>query len=193
MRGRTGRAELDHAIEHGYALVAAQWWRGGGPDDYFSPLETYSLVALALRYMTEAYGADPSRTALVAFSTAAARSYEITYWDRALGTDYFALTISHAGGIPTEHPMPFVTRLLAGEFGETPFAGARFFMYCGMKDEAWGPESCARMRNAEQIVTDYGGLVERFIEDPEGTRRGYRLNPEWHEAGVETFLRLTAD
>lgn len=88
MRGRTGRAALDHTIERGCALVAVQW-RGGEPDDYFSPLETYSLVALALRYMTEAYGADPGRTAsrLQAQSRVArSRSRNLPPLDRRLST-----------------------------------------------------------------------------------------------------------
>jgi len=186
-------AELENVTEQGYALVAVQWWRGNGPADYFSPRETYGLIDLALRYVAQTYGVDPQRSALVAFSMAASRSYEITYWDRALGNGYFALTIAHAGGIPVESPMPFVTRLLGGEFGETPFAGTHFFLYCGALDEEWGAESCARMRNAEAIVTQYGAVIERFIEDPEGGHQGYRLNPEWHAAGVETFLRLTGD
>ena len=198
MHGSVGSAyagidkELDMAAKYGYALVAVQWWKGR-PDQYYTPLEMYNLIALALRYMAETYDVGVHKAAYVGFSMGSARSYEITYWDRALGTHYFALTISHSGGIPVDNPMPFVTRLLNGEFGASPLAGTRFFMYCGMQDEEWGTAQCAKMHNAERIVTEYGAVVERFIEDPNGLHRGYRLNPEYHDAGVQTFIRLTSD
>ena len=198
MHGTDGSAyaeisdELDLAQTHGYALVSIQWWKGL-PDAYYTALQTYSVIELALRYMADVYETDPHKAALVAFSRGSAQSFEITYWDRALKNECFTLTISHSGGIPTDCPPPFIQSLLACEFGGEPFDGARFFLYCGMKDEEWGIRQCIQMRNAEQIVTAYGGIVEEFIEDPDGLHLGYRLDPTWHEAGIDAFLRLTAD
>jgi len=185
-------AELEYAKKHRYILLSVQWWLGE-PEAYLPALETYAVIELALRYASEAYSADPRRSALVAFSRGSAQSFEITYWDRALGNGYFALTIAHSGGIPIDHPPAFTQRLLAGDFGSAPLTGARFFLYCGMKDEEWGIAQCEQMGNAERIVTAYGGIIERLIVDPEGSHQGYRRNPAWHEAGIEAFLRLTVD
>ncbi len=200
MHGSKGNAyapierELEMAPKYGYAIVAVQWWKGQSPpNEYFTSLEMYNLIGLALRYMQDRYGTDVHKAAYVGFSMGSARSYEVTYWDRALGTHYFALTVSHSGGVPLKDPPPFFHRLQNGEFGPTPFAGTHFFMYCGLQDEEWGTEQCAQMRNAERIVRQYGATIERFIEDPEGTHAGYYSNPEYHEAGVQTFIRLTPD
>ncbi len=143
--------------------------------------------------MQSQYGSDMRKVACEGLSRGAAISYEVTWEDRRHGTNYFALTISHSGGIPLELPPPFIQRLLAGEYGTAPFAGAHFFMYCGMQDEEWGAEMCRQMRHAKNLMQQYGAVIEGFIEDANGKHRGYHLNAQHHEAGVQTFIRLTSD
>ena len=182
--------ELDYAMDYCYALVAVQWW-DPAEDVYLNALQTYAVIDLALRYLQATYGADPSRSALVAFSRGSAQSFEITYWDRLLGNEYFVLTIAHSGGIPTICPHLFVQRLLAGELGREPFSGTRFFLYCGMEDEEWGTQQCLQMHHAEEIVIAYGGTIVEFVEDLHGAHLGYRLSPGHQLRAIQTFLGLT--
>ncbi len=184
--------ELDPARQHGYALLAVQWWLPAS-DYYLEPDEVYALLSLALQYMQQHYATEPDRAAYSGFSRGAAISYEVTFYDRQAGTDYFALTISHSGGVPVDGGRPFFEDLSNGLYGSQPFAGSRFFMYCGMQDEFWGTEQCEQMHNAESIVREYGATIEQFIEAPDGGHAGLRDNPDYHEQAIAAFLRLTAE
>lgn len=180
---------LPHARAHGYALVIVQWWLGEG-DDYLPASVVYSLLAAGLEYVGAEYGADVHRAALEGFSRGSAISWEIAYWDRALGNDYFALFICHSGGMHDPGP-PFIAGLRAGAWGDDVYAGQHFYMYCGMKDRQWGPAQCEYMHNAEQMVIEYGGTVERFIEDPTGDHADFLLKDDYYEDAVRAWFELT--
>ena len=60
-------------------------------------------------------------------------------------------------------------------------------MYCGMKDrepKVVGTPRCEWMHNAEQAVIEYGGAVERFIEDPEGGHADFLLTDAYYEDAI---------
>lgn len=183
--------ELVMAREYGYAIVGVQWWLGHD-EAYLEPSEVYDIIDIALRYMKFKYGSELNKVAYEGFSRGSSISYEVTFWDRKRHTKYFALTISHSGGMPPEAPTPFFQRLLAGDYGAAPFAHTHFFMYCGLKDEEWGPEQCRYMHNAKEIIERYGAKIERFIEDPEGAHGGYHGTPEYHRAAIRIFIKLTS-
>ena len=86
---------------------------------------------------------------------------------------------------------PFIQDLRAGVWGDDVFEGQHFYMYCGMKDEEWGTAMCDYMHNAEQTVVEYGGIVERFIEDPEGSHGGFMLNKAYYEDALRVWFELT--
>lgn len=184
--------ELEFADQYGYALVAVQWWLPQS-DQYLEPDVVHEIITVALDYMQSRYGTDVHKAAYTGFSRGSAISYEVTFYDRQTGTEYFALTISHSGGVPLTGGRPFFAELEAGAYGAEPFAGTHFFMYCGMQDEYWGTEQCAQMHNAEQIVSGYGATIDQFIEDPDGGHTGFRDNPEYHEQAILRFIELTAD
>jgi hypothetical protein len=183
--------ELAMARIYNYAVVGIQWWLGK-PESYLSPLEVYRLTDTALRYMNYKYGADLKKVCLEGFSRGSAISYETTFYDRLYRTDYFALTVSHSGGIPGDQPTPFFRELLSGKYGPSPFQGTHFFMYCGMKDEEWGTRQCDYVSYASKIIEKYGAVIEQFIIDADGSHRGYRLTPAYNEAAVQMFLRMTS-
>lgn len=183
--------ELELADKYGHALIAIQWWLPE-TDSYLEPDVVHELAGVALEYLHSAYGTDLHRAAFSGFSRGAAISYEVAFHDRQTGSNYFALTISQSGGVPLEGGRPFFAELESGAYGSDAFAGTHFFMYCGMRDEYWGPEQCAQMHNAERIVSRYGATIEAFIEDPLGGHAGLRDNPEYHEQAVQKFLELTA-
>ncbi|MBD3237823.1 MAG: hypothetical protein GF330_14060 [Candidatus Eisenbacteria bacterium] len=185
-------AELALAQEHQYAILAIQWWLAQ-PEAYLEPPAVLGIIDLGLRYLEYYYGAEPRRSAYEGFSRGSAIGYEVTFWDRQLGTNYLALTIGHSGGVPLEGGRPFFDDLAAGVYGDSAFAGTHFFLYCGLQDEVWGEQQCAHMRNARDIVRAQGATIDSFIQDPHGSHNGYHADPENHEAAVALFLSLTAE
>ncbi len=183
--------EYELARKNRYAVVAVQWYLPASRE-YLSPRRVYELADLALDYMSVRHGAQPEKAALVGFSRGSAISYEVTFWDRHEGTNHFVLTVAHSGGIPEDHPTPFCRRLIDGEHGERPLAGARFFLYAGARDEEWGGEMCEQIRYAARVVESRGASIERTILDPEGTHAGYRRTPSYHEDAMRRFLEATA-
>jgi len=184
--------ELEKAQEHGYAIVAVQWW-GARPSRHLKAAGVHEVIDIALRYTEFKYGSELDKVALEGYSRGSIISYEVTFWDRYEGTDYFALTISNQGGLTNYINTGFLDKLQSGEYGAEPFEGARFFMYCGMEDEAFGIEVCYRMQETKDIIEGYGATVERFIQDPEGLHTGYHRSDEYHEEAIQTFIALTSE
>ncbi len=180
---------IEQARKHGYAIVSVQWWMGER-EAYLEPSVVYSLLATALEYVGLHYEADVHQAAYEGFSRGSAIAYQVAYWDRTLGSDYFALFICHSGGMHDPGP-PFIEGLRAGKWGDDVFQGQHFYMYCGLKDKQWGQAMCQYMHNAEQIVTKYGGTVERFIEDPEGGHADFLLTDTYYEDALQVWFRLT--
>jgi hypothetical protein len=182
--------ELTNAQKYKYAIIGIQWWLGR-PESYLNPSQVYEIIDLALRYIDFKYGADLHKVCYEGFSRGSAVSYEVTYWDRQCKTNYFAMTVSHSGGIPPDQPTPFFKSLTSGKYGYSPFVGTHFFMYSGMKDEEWGTRQCDYMRYTRDTIEKYGAHIVKFIEDPEGGHRGYHLNNAYHEAAIKLFIELT--
>ncbi len=198
-------AEQEMAAEYQHGVVALQWFLGPSayPDHYLEPNTVHDLIDLALLFMETRYGAQPQRSAYVGFSRGSAISYEVTFWDRRKQTDYFALTISHSGGVNPEGHRPFFDDLVAGSYGSEPFAGTHFYMYCSQHDEQWpnpvpGEPSVMvdYMTHARDLMSTYGAEIERFICDADSTasggHAGYR-NPahDFHETAITTWRNLT--
>ncbi len=181
--------QLRRAQHHNYALVAVQWWMGEG-EIYLPTDAVYQLLAAALEYVGQEYGADIHKAAYEGFSRGSAIAYQIAYLDRSLASNYFALFICQSGGMHDPGP-PFMQSLRAGNLGDDAFGGQHFFMYCGMKDEQWGTAMCEYMHNAEQTVIKYGGTVERFIEDPQGGHAGLLKTDAHYEDAIKTWFELT--
>jgi hypothetical protein len=183
--------ELANALKYRYAIIGIQWWLGR-PEAYLTPQQVYQVIDLALRYANQLYGADLKKTCYEGFSRGSAISYEVTFWDRYCETNYFALTVSHSGGIPPEQPTPFFNDLVSGKYGLGPFSGTSFFMYCGLKDEEWKTKQYDFMSYTRDIIEKYGARIIKFVADPDGGHRGFHLTPAYSEAAMRIFIDSTA-
>ena len=193
--GHTGNAyrevglELEFAQKYGYAIVAIQWWSGVG-DKMYSGQQFYDFMNVALQYMAYKYNAQLDKCAYRGWSMGSGISYEVTYLDRINGTNYLALTISHDGGMmPDPSKMAvgreFVTNLYNGVYGQDAFAGKHFYLYAGQREQA------DYMRNTAEVITAFGGVVERLVEDVDAGHDGFYRHPQYHEEAIEIFFRLT--
>jgi len=193
--GHTGNAyrevglELDFAREHGYAIVAIQWWTGQG-EVMYTAQQFYEFMDVALRYMEYKYHTQLDKCAYRGWSLGSEISYEVTYLDRTSGNPHLALTISHDGGMmPDPDNMSvgkeFTRNLYDGVYGNNPFAGTHFYLYSGLEPQI------GYMRNTEQVITSFGGVVERLITDEGAGHDGFYRHPQYHEDALAIFFQLT--
>jgi hypothetical protein len=169
-----------YASKRNYAILALQWWFGGGEAtaDYYAPNEMYPIIAelLASKAVT------PGQVLFHGFSRGAANSYAVSALDNASGNRYFGMTLSNSGGAALGYPPN--REIAAGSFGKLPFKGSQWAMYCGAKDPDPNQNGCPAMKLARDWVEKYGAETKIFIEDPNGGHGGFHLNP----SNVETLL-----
>ncbi len=180
--------ELEFAQEHGYAIVAVQWWPGQEGRMY-SAQQFYAFMDTALRYMAARYNSQVEKSALRGWSLGSEISFEVTYLDRINGTNYLALTISHDGGMrPNPEEMAvgreFTRDLYDGVYGEDVFAGKHFYLYAGQ------PGQAGYMRNTAEVITNLGGVVEQLVEDIEAGHDGFYRHPQYHEEAIQIWFGL---
>lgn len=187
--------EREYADQYGYIVLGIQWLNKT-TGDYASGKSVYRIIGKGLDHLKRLHGNDLARVAYVGFSRGAAVSYETT-WRDLQDRKLFDLTISHSGGIPlslnatpkaSDDPDVFFSDLVNGRVS---MSGSKFFLYCGEKDEQWGTEMCQQINYAKTQIESHGGTVTRLIDDPVGKHAGYRVNPEYHSAGVQAFIDAT--
>ncbi len=181
--------EIPFARKYGYAVVAIQWWTGVG-EQMYSGEQVYAFIDTALRYMATKYDAQVDKCAYRGWSQGSGISYQIAYLDRVNGTNYFQLIISHDGGMmPDPSQMSvgreFVTNLYNGVYGDDAFEGKHFYLYAGEEEQA------GYMRNTEEVIPRYGGIVERYVEDIGAGHAGFFVHPQYHEEALQIFIQRT--
>lgn len=174
-----------YAEKRGYAILALQWWFGGGEttSDYYTPSE---MVAL-LEPLLASKGVASGSALLHGYSRGAANSYALTALDVASGKRYFGMTLSNSGGAASDYPPN--QQIVAGTYGSQPFGGMKWLMYCGEKDPDPTINGCPAMTAAKDWVTKYGAEVLLLIDDPTGAHGGFMLN----SANVDTALLSYSD
>ncbi|MBI5258569.1 MAG: hypothetical protein HY855_18835 [Burkholderiales bacterium] len=178
-----------YAEKYGYAVLALQWWFGGGEatSDYYTPDEVYPLVSALLA----AKGTKPGTVFYVGYSRASANSYAVAARDAAsTGGRYFGLVLSNAGGVMSGYPPN--QQIDAGAYGSQPFAGMKWAMYCGQKDPDPTINGCTAMNAAKAWVTKYGASVLLFIDDPTGDHGGFMTNSANVESALATYASVLA-
>lgn len=178
-----------YAQKHGYALLALQWWFGGGEasSDYYTPDEMYPLISALLT----GKGVQPGTVLFTGYSRGSANSYALAARDAAAsGQRHFGLVLSNAGGATANYPPN--QQIAAGAFGPAPFAGVKWAMYCGEKDPDPTINGCPAMTAAKDWVTRYGASVLLFIDDPAGDHGGFMTNSANVEAALSTFAAVLA-
>ncbi|MBI5715741.1 MAG: hypothetical protein HZC38_20270 [Chloroflexi bacterium] len=175
-----------YAAKRGYGIIALQWWFGGGEttNDYYQPQEIYRIFDTALREQKIKAG-----TVLFhGFSRGSANSYGITALDRDSKNNYFALTISNAGKASSDFPIN--GEIAQGKFGAKPFTNTHWVMVCGMKDPNPDRDGCIGMEEARKWVTQYGGAVDLFIQDPDGDHGAFHRNANNVNAALDVFDKI---
>ena len=156
----------------------------------YSGQQFYDFMDVALRYMACKYKTQLDKCALCGWSMGSEISYEVTYLDRVRGANRLALTISHDGGMmPDPENMSvgkeFTRNLYNGVYGDDAFADKHYYLYAGTEPQI------GYMRNTSQVITHFGGTVERLILDEGAGHDGFCRHPKYHEDALDIFFRLT--
>jgi hypothetical protein len=169
-----------YAQSKGYAILALQWWFGGGEtsSDYYQPQEMYPIIASLL---TEK-GVKPGAVLFHGYSRGSANSYAVTALDAVSGNRFITMTLSNAGGAASDFPPN--QQIVAGAYGAKPFSGIQWVMYCGERDPDPSINGCPAMNAAKDWVTNYGATFKLLIDDPNGGHGGFMTN----NANVNTAL-----
>ncbi len=176
----------DHAAQHGYGVLAIQWWFGKGesPHDYYTPDELYPILETILKQQ----GVGPGRALLHGFSRGASNTYALTALDVAAGNRFFGLTVANSGGASENYP-PNVA-MTEGRFGEAPLRGSWWLLFCGGRDEHPDRDGCPAMHRTATWIEHLGGPVEPVLEDPEAGHGGFHRTPAHVESALALFARL---
>lgn len=164
----------------GYAILALQWWFGGGETtaDYYQPQEMYPIIASLLKEK----GVKPGTVLFHGYSRGSANSYGVTALDTSSGNRYFNMILSNAGGAASGYPPN--QQIVAGAYGALPFSGVQWVMYCGQLDPDPTINGCPAMSAARDWVIKYGATFKLLIDDPVGDHGGFMTN----SANVVTAL-----
>lgn len=171
------------AARHGFAVLALQWWLGGGEEqqDYYAPGEMYPIFTKVLGER----GFQPGRVLFHGFSRGAANSYGMAYCDRQNRAPWFALMLANAGGYHADYPL---YRQLAETQADTLVAGSRWALFCGEPDPKL--DGYTAMSRSADWIRAQGGRVELFINDPEAGHGGFHRNPRHVEAVLALFAKI---
>lgn len=161
-----------YAQVRGYAILALQWWFGGGETsaDYYLPQEMYPLLAGVLK----AKGVKPGTVLFHGYSRGSANSYGVVAQDTFSGNRFIHLALSNAGGAASDFPPN--QQIASGVWGASPFSGIQWVMYCSKLDPDPSINGCPAMTAAKDWVSRYGATFKLLIEDPAGGHGGFMTN-----------------
>lgn len=168
----------------GYAILALQWWFGGGETtaDYYQPQDMYPIIASFLK----GKGVKAGTVLFHGYSRGSANSYAVTALDVASGNRYINMTLSNSGGATSDYPPN--QQIVAGAYGATPFSGVEWVMYCGEKDPDPTINGCPAMTSAKDWVSKYGATFKLLIDDPSGGHGGFMTNSTNVKTALAQFV-----
>lgn len=180
-------------VERGYAYLGVQWWFGQSlePIGYYEPDQIYAIIVEQLAQHT----IPPGNVIFEGFSMGSARSYAVTLRDTLCGPQYFGVTIANAGQWEDDYSSN--VGVLAGQYGESPYAGTDWILFCGGQDKneyakTNFPLVCDGMEHTKEVLTRYGGTVDLLLKDPTGDHGSFSLNPDNRDQvlnAAESILR----
>ncbi len=171
--------------ERGYAYLGLQWWFGRSLESngYYDPDQIYRLISEQLAD----HAITPGQVVFQGFSMGSARAYAITLRDHLCGQDYFGVTIANAG--PWEDDYDSNVDVIAGDYGDSPYAGTHWILFCGDQDENENSQTqfthvCDGMEHTQTMLERYGGSIDLFLQDPTGDHGSMMIN----RTNVQTIL-----
>jgi hypothetical protein len=175
-----------YAKTRGYAVLALQWWFGGGETaaDYYSPAEMYPIIAAILKEK----GVNPGTVLFTGYSRGSANSYAVAALDTAAGNRYFHMVLSNSGGAVSSFAPN--QQIAAGTYGALPFSGVSWVMYCGEKDPDPTINGCTAMTAARDWVVKYGATFNLLIDDPSGGHEGFMTNSSNVNMALAQFVPM---
>ncbi len=164
-------------------VIALQWWFGGGQQiaDYYAPPE----MRRAIERLMAGAGAEPGNTVLHGFSRGAANLYALVAMDAGTPRPLFRAVIANSGGMTANYPPN--REIESGRFGATPYAGTRWWLYCGEGDNNLERDGCPAMRRSQAWLREKGATAE-LVEDPGGDHGGFHRRGQNVERALDWFL-----
>ncbi len=190
--GHGGWAVKDFALwypevnQRQYAFLGLQWWFGRSLESngYYEPDQIYEIISAQLAE----HNITSRNVIFQGFSMSSARSYAITLLDTLCGREKFGVTIANSGQWEDDYNSN--KDVLEGTYGEAPYAGTHWILFCGDQDNnefaTAYPHVCDGMTHTQDVLTKYGGTVDLFIKDPDGDHGSFMLN----KANRSTALNL---
>lgn len=179
-----------YAEKVGYAILALQWWFGGGEStsDYYAPEEMYPIISSRLA----ARGVRQGSVMFIGFSRGSANSYALAALDAAgpAARRWFGFVFSNSGGAALDYPP--TKAVDSGRYGLRPYAGLPWGLYCGEKDDDPDKSGCPAMTFSRDWVARLGAEVVQFIDDPAGGHGGFMTNSAHVEAALATYAQVLA-
>ena len=90
------------------------------------------------------------------------------------------MNIANSGQWGDDYPL--YSKILTKDYGDQPFSGTHWILYCGEKDYnsyAEGTRSkstCEGMTKTQQRLEDMGAIVDLFIQDPTGDHGSFMID-----------------
>lgn len=170
-----------YAERHNLGLVALQWWFGGGhrSEDYYRPAD----IRRELERLAASVGAAPEHILLHGFSRASANLYALVAFDARQPRPLFRRVVANAGGMAADYP---ANRDIEAGSGK-PYAGTRWWLYCGGGDPNPERDGCEAMRRTRDWL-DRLGATAILKEDPAGDHGGFHRRGENVEQALGWFL-----
>ena len=175
---------FDSARAAGYGILALQWWLADEGVDAYYPNEA---LHLELRAALRKAGIAEGSVLLHGFNRGSSNVYGVVALDRRSQDRFFGMAIANAGGASADFP-PNVA-ISGGTYGYNVFSGTYWTMYCGGRDPNPDRDGCPAMRRTAAWVGRYGGLVDLFLEDPEGGHGGFQQSSARLNAALDIFRR----
>jgi predicted esterase len=166
-------------------VIALQWWFGGGQQngDYYAPPEMRREIE---RLMAQV-DAHAENTLLHGFSRGSANLYALVALDGSTPRPLFRSVLANAGGMSADFRMN--REIESGRFGATPFAGTRWWSYCGASDPNPERDGCPAMRRSQKWLQDRGAKAD-LTEDTSGDHGGFHRRAQNVERALDWFLGL---
>lgn len=172
------------AERNGLGILALQWWFGGGQrmEDYYPPHE----LRRELEHLMRRAGAARDNALLHGFSRGSANLYALVAFDGQQPNPLFRAVLANAGGMAPDFPSN--RDIESGRLGAAPYAGTRWWLYCGSGDPNPERDGCPAMRRTRDWLAQRGAEAQ-LTEDAAGDHGGFHRRGQNVDQALDWFLK----